>query len=168
MRRLLVVLVALSVFSVSAFSSVGIGAKFFNGSVPFLIAEIGGDNLLFELGVGFNSVAVPGFNMTMLWYSGIGRLLLFPGAFSPYVGLGGVGVTFIASYDFDDFDMSGSSSIFGVTGEGGIRFSFKEMGFPLSLFAGATVTWVPALDAVQDLLLGGVGMGWHFGAVVSF
>lgn len=168
MRRLLVVLAVLLVFSGSAFSSVGIGGKFFNGSVPFLIAEVGGENLIFEFSAGFDSVRVTGFSMSMLWYSGIAKYLFFKGPFRPYIGLGGVGVTFIASYDFDDFYMSGSSSIFGISGEGGIRYSFKEMGFPLSIFAGATVTWVPALDAIQDLLLGGVGMGWHFGAVVSF
>jgi hypothetical protein len=86
------------------------------------------------------------------------------GAFAPYVGLGGIGV----SLALDSVEGSGSLGALGMTGEGGLRYSFEGLGFPLRLFGGPNITWIPVSGDVEDVGIGGVGMGWHIGAVVPF
>jgi len=167
MKKALIIGVLVMLVGTSTLASVGIGAKFLNGSVPFLTAEFGGESLGVELGVGLNSMSLLGMlDWTMLWYSAIGRLSFPMGAFAPYVGLGGIGMSVFISSDF--FDGSESASAFGATGEGGLRFSFKDMGVPLAIFAGVNVTWVPMIGLLEDIGYSGVGMGWHIGAVIAF
>jgi len=120
-----------------------------------------------ELGVGLQSVNILGLvNWTMIWYSGIARAAFPIGAFAPYVGMGGIGLTIIVSSALAED--GGSGSIFGVTGEGGLRYSFKDMGLPLRVFGGVTVNWFPMAGLLEDIGFGGVSMGWHIGAVLTF
>jgi len=63
---------------------------------------------------------------------------------------------------------SESLSALGLTGEGGLRYSFEELGFPLRISGGASITWIPVSGDVEDAGIGGVAMGWHIGAVVPF
>lgn len=165
MRRVIVIGALLLLITVESFASIGIGVKLLNGSIPCITGEFGGERLSVELGVGLRSVSVPGvFHWTMIWYSGVTRLAFPMGSFTPYVSLGGIGV----SVTLDSLEGSGSLSALGLTGEGGVRYSFEEMGFPLRIFAGPSITWIPVSGDLEDVGIGGVGIGWHIGAIVPF
>jgi hypothetical protein len=165
MKKLIVVGALLLLVALESFGSVGIGVKLLNGNTLCITGEVGGERLSVELGVGLRSVNVPGvFNWTMIWYSGVARLAFPMGAFAPYVGVGGIGVSII----LDSAEGSGSLSALGITGEGGLRYSFEELGFPLRLSAGPNISWIPVSGDVEDVGIGGIGLGWHIGAVVSF
>jgi len=166
-RVLLVGLIVLLTSGIEAFGAVGIGAKLLNGSIPFVVGELGGDSLSVELGIGLQSVNLLGLaNWTMIWYSGIARVAFPVGSFAPYLGAGGLGLSIIVSSDLLPDTESGS--VFGVTGEGGLRYSFEDMGFPLRVYGGVNVNWYPFAGLLEDLGIGGVAMGWHVGAVVPF
>ena len=165
MRKLIVVGALLLLVALESFASIGIGVKLLDGNTLCVTGEVGGDRLSVELGVGLRSVNVPGvFNWTMIWYSGVARLAFPMGPFAPYVGLGGIGV----SIALDSVEGGGSLSALGLTGEGGLTYSFEELGFPLRLSAGPSITWIPVSGDVEDVGIGGVGLGWHIGAVVPF
>ncbi|MBE0635277.1 hypothetical protein IH601_04710, partial [Candidatus Bipolaricaulota bacterium] len=133
MRRAMVVGVLLLLVAVESFASVGIGVKLVNGNTLCITGELGGETLSVELGVGLRSVNIPGaFHWRMVWYSGVARLAFPMGDFAPYVGLGGIGV----SLSLDTADGSESLGALGITGEGGLRYSFDGLGFPLRLFGG--------------------------------
>ncbi len=165
MRRVVVVGALLLLVALESFAAIGIGVKLLDGNTLCITGEVGGERLSVELGVGLRSVNVPGvFNWTMIWYSGVARLAFPMGAFAPYVGLGGIGV----SMTLDSAEGSGSLGGLGITGEGGLRYSFDELGFPLRLSAGPNISWIPVSGDVEDVGIGGVGLGWHIGATVSF
>lgn len=165
MRQAVIAIAILMLVTVASFASIGIGVKFVNGNTLCVTGELGGERLSVELGIGLRSVNVPGvFNWTMIWYSGMARLAFPMGPFAPYVGLGGIGV----NITLDSAEGSGSLSALGITGEGGLRYSFEELGFPLRLSAGPSITWIPVSGDVEDVGIGGVGLGWHIGATVPF
>jgi len=161
------VAILILIAGMEASAAVGIGAKLLNGSIPFIVADFGGDTLSMELGVGLQSMNILGIvNWTMIWYSGIARAAFPVGAFAPYAGVGGIGLTIIVSSDLAE--ESESASVFGVTGEGGLRYSFEDMGLPLRVFGGVNVNWLLMAGLLEDIGIGGVSMGWHIGAVVTF
>jgi len=165
MRRLIVVSALLLLVALESFASIGIGVKLLNGNTLCITGELGGERLSVELIVGLRSVKVPGvFSWRMICYSSIARLAFPMGAFAPYVGLGGIGV----SLNLDSVEGGGSLSALGLTGEGGLTYSFEELGFPLRLSGGPSITWIPVSGDVEDVGIGGVGLGWHIGAVVPF
>ena len=165
MRRVVIVGAILLLVTVESFALVGIGAKLLNGNTPCITGEFGGERLSVELGVGLRSINIPGvFQWTMIWYSGVTRFAFPIGSFAPYVSLGGIGVNIA----LDSLEGSGSLSALGLTGEVGVKYSFEEMGFPLRIFAGPSITWIPVSGDLEDIGIGGVGMGWHIGAIVPF
>ena len=165
MRRVVVVGALLLLITLESFASIGIGVKLVNGNTLCIAGELGGERLSVELAVGLRSVNVPGiFNWTMIWYSGVVKLAFPMGSLTPYVGLGGIG----ASINLDAVEGSGSLNALGIAGEGGVRYSFEEMGFPLRLSGGPSITWIPVSGEVEDVGIGGVGIGWHIGATVPF
>ena len=165
MRRVIVAGALLLLVALESFAAIGIGVKLLDGNTLCLTGELGGERLSVELGVGLRSVNIPGvFNWTMIWYSGIARLAFPMGAFAPHVGLGGMGV----SITLDSAKGGGSLSALGIAGEGGLRYSFEALGFPLRLSTGPSITWIPVSGDVEDVGIGGVGLGWHIGAAVSF
>lgn len=165
MKQAVVMIATLLLITVESFASIGIGAKLLNGNTLCITGELGGDHLSVELGIGLRSVNVPGvFNWTMIWYSGVARLAFPMGAFAPYVGLGGIGVTIT----LDTPEGRGSLGALGITGEGGLRYSFDALGFPLRLSAGPNISWIPVSGDVEEVGIGGVGFGWHIGATVPF
>lgn len=165
MRQAAVAIAILMLVTVASFASIGIGVKLLNGNTLCVTGELGGERLSVELGIGLRSVNVPGvFNWTMIWYSGIARLAFPMGSFAPYVGLGGIGV----NISLDSADGSGSLNAFGIAGEGGLSYSFAEMGFPLRLSVGPSISWIPVSGDVETVGIGGVGIGWHIGATMQF
>ncbi|MFC2106376.1 hypothetical protein ACFLS0_06470 [Candidatus Bipolaricaulota bacterium] len=161
------ILIVLLISGIELLAAVGIGAKLLNGGIPFIVGELGGESLSVELGVGLQSVNLLGLaSLTMIWYSGIARVAFPVGSIAPYVGAGGIGLSVIVSSDLLEGDESGS--MFGVTGEGGLRYSFEDMGLPLRIYGGVNVNWYPLAGLLEDLGIGGVAMGWHVGAVVPF
>jgi len=163
----LVVLIVLLIGGIEAVGAIGVGAKLLSGGIPFIIGELGGESLSVELGVGLQSVTLLGLvDWTMIWYSGIARLAFPMGAFAPYLGVGGIGLSVIVSSDL--IPESESASAFGLIGEGGVRYSFEDMGFPLRIFGGVNLNWYLPAGVLEDLGIGGVAMGWHVGALVPF
>ncbi len=167
-RVMLVVCIVLLIGAVETLGTVGVGVKLLNGNVPFIVGEIGTNALSAELGIGLESLTIPGLvDWTMLWYSAVGRLAFPVAAFMPYVGVGGIGLSIIVSSDL--LEESESASVFGLTGEGGIRYSFLEtFGFPLRIYGGVSINWYPSSGTFDSLGIGGIAMGWHIGAVVPF
>ena len=147
--------------------TVGVGAKLLSGTVPFAVVELGGESLSAELGAGFQSMSLYGIaNLTMIWYSAIGRAAFPVGSLAPYLGVGAIGVSVIVSSDL--IDGSESASVFGVAGEAGLRYSLAGLGLPLRVYGGMSVNWFPALGALDDIGISGVGLGWHIAVVVPF
>jgi hypothetical protein len=166
-RSFLVVLLVLCIGGMEALGSVGVGAKLLNGSIPFIVVELGGESLSAELGAGFQTMSLMGLaNLTMIWYSGIARVAFPMGALAPYLGAGAVGVSVIVSSDL--LDGSDSGSVFGVAGEAGLRYSLVGLGLPLRVYGGASLNWFPAAGLLGDLGISSVGLGWHIGVVVLF
>jgi len=166
-RTLLIVLIVLLVSGMEALGAVGVGAKLLNGSIPFVVVELGGESLSAELGAGFQTMSLMGLaNLTMIWYSGIARVAFPFGALAPYLGVGGIGVSIVVSSDL--LDGSESGSVLGVAGEAGLRYSFAGLGLPLRIYSGVSVNWYPAASLLGDLGINSVGLGWHIGVVVLF
>jgi len=165
MRRAIVVGAIVLLVAMEAFASIGIGVKLLNGNTLCIIGEVGGERLSVELGVGLRSVNIPGaFHWRMIWYSGMARLTFPTGAFAPYVGLGAIGV----SLALDSAEGSDSLGALGMAGEAGVRYSFDGLGFPVRLFGGPNLTWIPVSGDVEEVGIGGVGIGWQIGASVPF
>jgi hypothetical protein len=138
-----------------------------NGSIPFVVVELGGESLSAEVGAGFQTMSLMGLaNLTMIWYSGIVRVAFPFGALAPYLGVGGIGVSIIVSSDL--LGGSESGSVFGVASEAGLRYSFAGLGLPLRVYGGASLNWFPAAGLLGDLGISSVGLGWHIGAIVLF
>ena len=164
-RQSIVVGALLLWVGLESFASIGIGTKLLDGNIPCITGEFGGDRLSVELGIGLRSINVPGlFNWTMIWVSGVTRLAFPMGAFAPCLGVGGIGVSLILSSEA--LGSRESLSALGMTGEGGLKYSFEDIGFPLRLFGGANITWIPVSGDVEDAGIGGVGIGWHIGATI--
>lgn len=165
MRHAAVCMAILMLVTLASFASIGIGVKLVNGNTFCVTGELGGERLSVELDIGLRSVNVPGvFNWTMIWVSGVARLAFPMGSFAPYVGLGGIGV----NINLDSAEGRGSLNAFGITGEGGLRYSLEEIGFPLHLSVGPNISWIPVAGEVENIGIGGVGLGWHIGATLPF
>ena len=165
MRRSVIVAALLLLVGLESFASVGIGVKLLNGSTVCITGELAGESLSVELAVGLRSVNIPGlFEWRMIWYSGIARIAFPIGSFIPYVGAGGIGV----NVTLDSTEGSGTLNALGITGEGGVGYSFEELGFPLRLFAGPSISWIPVSGELEDVGIGGIGVGWHIGAAIPF
>lgn len=161
MKRVIVVGVILLLVALEAFASIGIGVKLLNGNTLCITGEFGGERLSVELAVGLRSVNIRGVSRwTMIWYSGVARLTFPMGALSPYVGLGGIGV----NLTLQSLEGRQSLGALGITGEGGLKYSFEALGLPLRLFGGPTISWIPVSGDVEDVGIGGIGMGWQIGA----
>jgi len=165
MRKLMLVGTLLLLVGLESLASVGIGVKLLNGNTLCITGEISGEVISVELAAGLRSVNVPGlFHWRMIWYSGIARIAFPMGSFAPYVGVGGIGVTVA----LDSAEGSGTLNALGITGEGGIRYSFEEWGVPIRLSVGPSISWIPSSGELEDIGIGGMGVGWHVGATVPF
>ena len=166
-RAFLVLLLVLCIGGMETLGSVGVGAKLLNGSIPFVVVELGGESLSAELGAGFQTMSLMGVaNLTMIWYSGILRAAFPMGALAPYLGAGAIGITAIVSSDLSGGSDSGSA--FGMAVEAGLRYSLAALGLPARVYGGVNLNWFPAAGLLGDLGISSVGLGWHIGVVVLF
>ena len=124
-------------FGTASSSTAGVGFKIWQG-LPFIIGNLSLGSVGAECAIGFGSMVESGasVDVTALWYAGSVRyILLLPGIeslFRPYLGVGIVGLTAIASAG----SVSASASAFGFDAGVGFDIPLEGFGIPLTLFAG--------------------------------